>query len=410
MPPIDVPPDLKKISPFLRRAEELDRDRSRPESRVTAYACRQYAVQVGIPLASSAADPTAARECLGAILGGLETEKVAMAVFSREEHARICHDFADKVFEKADGEDRGGVANKGTARTFYAAGTFYEILEQFYTGEELEAIALPDEDESREMAEKREVKEEEDQRRVYCKWKATEILKAIKEGRTPEPGGYKTEPEEGQGGDDDDGGDNAAPAGDTLSIIDEKGETPYNSLSSASGLPPPAPTSNDFSPPPPSPPPPSNDFPPPPPYDGIELNLNGDPTFTPVEDASDDDDDIFIPGALSAAASSTTKPAAAPPRSSSPPLPQNFTPVPPPVAAPRPASPSKSASSSSVGGMVSGMFSRMGGGGSKNKLPKETMNDAMELTNFALAALKKGEADLGAERLRQALEILERER
>ena len=47
-----------------------------------------------------------------------------------------------------------------------AAGVFFDVLRQF--GE-------PDEETSR--------------RRVYCKWKASQILKAIKEGRTPTPGG-----------------------------------------------------------------------------------------------------------------------------------------------------------------------------------------------------------------------------
>lgn len=31
--------------------------------------------------------------------------------------------------------------------------------------------------------------EETDRRRIYCKWKASQILKAVKEGRTPTPGG-----------------------------------------------------------------------------------------------------------------------------------------------------------------------------------------------------------------------------
>ena len=46
------------------------------------------------------------------------------------------------------------------------AGVFFDVLRQF--GE-------PDEEMSR--------------RRMYCKWKASEILKAIKEGRAPTPGG-----------------------------------------------------------------------------------------------------------------------------------------------------------------------------------------------------------------------------
>lgn len=122
------PPSLKKIVVFLRRAEELDNDKS-PESRVVAYNCRQYAVLTGIPLAGSDA---AAKSCLGKLLDELEKEKTAMSTFSKAEHWSICRKVADRVFDKADGEDRAGLADKGTAKTFYAAGTFYEILQQFY--------------------------------------------------------------------------------------------------------------------------------------------------------------------------------------------------------------------------------------------------------------------------------------
>jgi vacuolar protein sorting-associated protein VTA1 len=35
------------------------------------------------------------------------------------------------VFNKADEEDRAGLADKDTARTFFAAGVFFDILSQF---------------------------------------------------------------------------------------------------------------------------------------------------------------------------------------------------------------------------------------------------------------------------------------
>ena len=185
-----LPPSLKKINVFLKRAEELDRDKSNPESRVVAYNCRQYAVQMGIPLVSSstnnAEDNAAAKASLGELLTALEKEKQAMSVFSKNEHWKICRKVADRVFEKADSEDRAGVANKGTARSFYAAGTFYEILQQFHN----EEIKNKDgADLNEDEASVAEHIEEEDQRRIYCKWKATDILTAIKEGRTPTPGG-----------------------------------------------------------------------------------------------------------------------------------------------------------------------------------------------------------------------------
>lgn len=169
---LTIPPELKKITPYVRRAEELDRDQGNPESRLVAYYCRQFAVHTGIPLATS----PAGKLCLGELLGVLEGEKEAMDSFTRDESKFLCEKFAEKIFDKADTEDRSGEANRNTARTFYAAASFLEILQQFYN----------DDDDSAEVAEQKK-------KSVYCKWKSTEILKAIKEGRTPTPGGYGEE-------------------------------------------------------------------------------------------------------------------------------------------------------------------------------------------------------------------------
>ena len=167
--PLSIPPELKKIKPFIQRAEELDKDKS-PESRVVAYYCREWAVQTGIPLSSSS---DAAKTCLGELLGQLETEKQAMSVFNRAESKQICRNFADTIFDRANAVDRAGAADKSTARTFYAAASFFEILQQF-DGESTD----PD------------IAKEEEERRVYAKWKATDILKAIREGRKPTAGAF----------------------------------------------------------------------------------------------------------------------------------------------------------------------------------------------------------------------------
>ena len=379
------PPSLKKIKVFIARAEELDRDRGNPESRVVAYNLRQYAVLQGIPLANDAA----AKAYLGELLTSLETEKEAMSVFSKPEHWKICRKIANKVFDKADEEDRAGMANKGTAKSFYAAGTFYEILQQFYEKEGEE-----EDDETKEQ------KEEEEQRRLYCKWKATEILNAIKEGRTPTPGGYQQEEE-----DDEYGG--LPSISDGMPSINED-------------LPPPAPESNMqfFEPV-------DNLSPPPPAYDGVELNLNGDPTPTVEEvnegDENSGDEDIFIPGAAKAAAaifsggnlfvdepSPVDNPP--PPYSAMSHQPAATTPSIPPPAATRPLppipAPAPAASNASTG-----LFSSVFGGNKSSgstKLSRDQMADAVELTKFALAALQKGDGDLGRERLEQALGLWRR--
>lgn len=386
-----LPPSLKKINVFLKRAEELDRDKSNPESRVVAYNCRQYAVQMGIPLVSSstnnAEDNAAAKASLGELLTTLEKEKQAMSVFSKNEHWKICRKVADRVFEKADAEDRAGVANKGTARSFYAAGTFYEILQQFHN-EEIKNKDGADlnEDEASVV----EHIEEEDQRRIYCKWKATDILTAIKEGRTPTPGGYQQEKEEvedaavdgdGVGGAINNEKDSTEVGWTQAPIQEDKNELP---------LPPPVtpsmPSSDLFEMPTQNT---ASNSAPPPPYDGIEISLSGRPTSTTSTTDNyaqeQNDQDLFIP---------------APP-------PQKPLTPPPSYSQEQPSSSTAGGRGDNSNNGGKGMFSSIfqSNKSSKKKLSKAQMGDAIELTKFALAALQKGDGELGRERLEQALGV-----
>ncbi|KAL3673325.1 hypothetical protein V7S43_001041 [Phytophthora oleae] len=162
--PVKVPPTFKTLLPFIRRAEELDRDTSRPESKLIAYYCRQYAMELGIKLRENDASNDAT-DYLLSLMDRLEDEKNKLPDFTQEEGKEICEDFAMEIFSKADDEDRAGMANKSTARTFYAAGTFFDILNQFG-----------------------DISEDVVEKRRYCKFKAATILKAIKEGKTPTPG------------------------------------------------------------------------------------------------------------------------------------------------------------------------------------------------------------------------------
>jgi len=406
-----VPPSLKKIKVFLSRAEELDRDKGNPESRVVAYNLRQYGVLAGIPLAGT--DPDA-KACLGELLNDLEKEKAAMAVFSREEHWKISRKVADRVFEKADAEDRAGVANKGTAKTFYAAGTFYEILQQFHEKEkEGEANAI--DDESGGANETKTRQEEEEQRRIYCKWKATDILNAVKEGRAPTPGGYQQKETEVT----------ASPLAGIvedvhtdmhgLPTVSDSEELPpapsmpssdfFNAAGNKNETSEPSEPTNDV----------STDMPPPPAYNGIELSLAGDPTPTMVEDVGEDSEeaeDIYIPGAVNNVDENNVfvdmpSPVAPPPPYSDHAVRSNDTnpSVPPPVASKPLSSPPAAASPPSRN---TGMLSSLFGHTSSAKLSKAQMADAIELTKFALSALQQGDGDLGKQRLEQALGIWRR--
>lgn len=336
--PLAIPNELKKIQPVVRRAEELDRDKVNPESRIVAYYCRQYAVHMGIPLAGSSAG---AKTCLGHLLEQLEGEKEAMDQFTREEAAFLCRKFATDIFDKADFEDREGKANKNTAKTFYAAATFLQILEQFYSAD---------------TAESADNRARDRKQILYAKWKATEILNAIKEGREPTPGGYDPEEEDLPGSDEEAEKDE-----------DAKGTTEEEMLPPAAPFAPPAAPTTRITPPP---------VPPPPAYvspKDDEQELGPPPTY-PARDDDDDDDD-----------KNETMTFSVPPPED--PLP------PPPAPAPAPSN---------------SFFSFNKGSKSNGTVSKAQLADATELTRFALAALEERDAELATERLQQALQCLGR--
>lgn len=123
-------------------------------------------MELGITTLGSKRDP-GATNFLTSLMQELETMKKTLPPFTQEEGKTLLTEFANSVFNRADEEDIAGLANKGTARTFYAAANFYDALAQFG-----------------------ETDNESLQKKKYAKWKAAEILKAIKDGRDPTPGGF----------------------------------------------------------------------------------------------------------------------------------------------------------------------------------------------------------------------------
>eukprot|EP00934_Nitzschia_sp_Nitz4_P000315 Nitzschia sp. Nitz4//scaffold21_size171442//30045//31082//NITZ4_002147-RA/size171442-processed-gene-0.42-mRNA-1//-1//CDS//3329542369//315//frame0 len=344
--PLTIPAELKSITPYVRRAEELDKDKTNAESRLVAYYCRQYAVQSGIVLASS---PTG-KACLGDLLSSLETEKTTMAAFSRDEAKFLCKEFAEKIFDKADAIDRAGEANKATAKTFYAAASFLEILNQFYSPDEVSDELL-------------EVKE----KTKYAKWKATDILKAINEGRQPTAGGY---------------GEDAAPAEEEEVEVppvsnEEEGETPQVE------------TVQDED---------EDEGPTEPEAPVVRLpSTENEEEEGPTEEGTEVE--LGPPPAYEFAPSVPPAEPVKPPLSFSTPPPM---PAPLPVPPPAPRAPAPAPKPAKSGGFFG--F----GGKSSSKVSKAEFADAMELTKFAMAALEDKNADLAAERLQQALQVLGR--
>ena len=92
MPPQVIPADLKTIKAYIKRAEELDLDRSTPTSRLVAYYCRQFAVERGLTANATSSE---SKSCLMQIMDELEKERELIGNgFSREEAYTICLDFA----------------------------------------------------------------------------------------------------------------------------------------------------------------------------------------------------------------------------------------------------------------------------------------------------------------------------
>ena len=95
-------------------------------------------------------------------LGEIEGKKSQLGNIDAKDHFE---NFVTQVFVNADTEDRSGQSNKTTAKNFLVCSHFIEVMNVF---EELP----PDWEE----------------KRKYCKWKANDIAKALKEGRQPTPG------------------------------------------------------------------------------------------------------------------------------------------------------------------------------------------------------------------------------
>ncbi|CAK4657184.1 hypothetical protein LEN26_010928 [Aphanomyces euteiches] len=360
-----IPATFKAITPFIRRAEELDRDRTRPESKMVAYYCRQYAMELGIKLREHDASDEATNYLLS-LMESLELEKAALPTHTQEEGRVICENFAYDIFMRADEEDRSGGANKNTARTFYAAGSFFDILKQFGT---------PSED----IVEKTK----------YSKFKAADILKAIKEGRTPTPG---------------------APTEQIPTATeDESPSIPLPSVQpvaeppAAVYAPPPSPPAAPVTPPKAQPQvtPPASEFPNMAAF-SYDINSYGGSSPAPTPAAA-------IPVAAPAPPSPPAAPIHVQPAASYQPPPPAYPSAPaysnnvPPELPPsyslfpeaptqRPVIPSPA---------PAGRASSRRGGWSQNEV-----NDAMECAKFAVAALKTREVELAIQRLEQALQYL----
>ena len=145
----------RALLPFLQRAEEVSK--AAPK---VAYYCRLYAVEEGLKLQNR---DKAIEELLFSVMDKLEQFKAKNALNPEEDKLQL-EGFALKIFSRADRVDRAGKADMSTCKAFYAASVFMEVCTQFG-----------------------ELDEDLEGKQKYAAWRAADIRKALREGRTPAP-------------------------------------------------------------------------------------------------------------------------------------------------------------------------------------------------------------------------------
>lgn len=154
---MEPPSELKHLKRFVREAKKTEK-----LSPVISYYCRLYAIQEAMKL-DDGKKTSQTKQWISSEISSLE--KMPKQDISKEKAQETVLSMANNVFEHADEVDRSGKADKQTAAAFNSAGVFYTILKQFG-----------------------DLSDEAKQRIKYCLFKTTDILKALKEGRKPEPG------------------------------------------------------------------------------------------------------------------------------------------------------------------------------------------------------------------------------
>ncbi|RKP40325.1 Vta1 like-domain-containing protein [Dimargaris cristalligena] len=156
-----VPEQLRFINQFLQRSREL-----RTHEPIISYYCQFYAVKLALAKGIQADD---CQVFLLQLVEDLEARKEALsqepAIQNDEAGKAYLELFATRIFTGADNEDRAGKASKQTGLKFLASSVFIELLRVFG-----------------------DLSPEFEEKLKYAKWKAKDIIQALKEGRMPVAG------------------------------------------------------------------------------------------------------------------------------------------------------------------------------------------------------------------------------
>ncbi|KAF9114281.1 hypothetical protein BGX27_011259 [Mortierella sp. AM989] len=156
----NVPEGLKSITPYLQRATQLQE-----REPIVSYYSNYYAAKLAIP---KAGQDNSNRVFVVELLDTLEKQRKQIgdneAISNDLVGYAYIENFALKIFSKADDEDHAGQGSQKTAKNFVAAANFLELLKVFG-----------------------DIDSEVEKKIKYSKWRAAEIVKAIRDGRQPAP-------------------------------------------------------------------------------------------------------------------------------------------------------------------------------------------------------------------------------
>lgn len=165
-----IPPQLKPIAHLLKTASEHE-----TRDPVVTYWARLAALQNGLKIDKKSKESTAV---LIPLMDWLEKEKKVLsgneAITSEIVASAHIENYAMKLFEWADKEDRASKFGKNVVKAFYTAGNLFDVMQVFgeLTPEVIHA-------------------------KKYSKWKAAYIHNCLKNGETPIPGPVGDEDDEG---------------------------------------------------------------------------------------------------------------------------------------------------------------------------------------------------------------------
>ncbi|KAM3721429.1 Vacuolar protein [Dirofilaria immitis] len=156
-----IPQSLRSVAHYVKiGADNADRDP------IIHYWCLFYAVQTGMDIDKKSTEALQYLTSLLSILEDMKKKLSGQEALTQDLVAQAhIENFAMKLFDYADKNDRQSNFTKGVVRAFYTAGHLIDVLTLF--GELDENLIAT---------------------RKYAKWKATYIHSCIKNGEIPKPG------------------------------------------------------------------------------------------------------------------------------------------------------------------------------------------------------------------------------